>query len=165
MSHRDRSSRFNLLFKQWDYRTIASQYISKTDCHKLCLDIFREFLLHHCSVFIICMGIQNRQLFRCPLFDHTIKGLDDHLAQTLARSHNIRRIDRLIRADQNKSLAAVHHRRIGRLIRSDRIVFDGFAWAVFHQWHMFMSSRMVHNIRFIRLKDRIDSSGIPDRTD
>ena len=164
MSHRDRSSRFNLLFKQWDYRTIASQYISKADCHKLCLDIFREFLLHHCSVFIICMGIQNRQLFRCPLFDHTIKGLDDHLAQTLARSHNIRRIDRLIRADQNKSLAAVHHRRIGRLIRSDRIVFDGFAWAVFHQWHMFMSSCMVHHLWPIRRKYRIDSSGIPNGT-
>ena len=165
MCNCDRTSCCNLLFKQRNYRSIASQHVSKTNCYKFGLDICRKFLFYHCTVFIISMCIQNWQLFRCSVFDHTVKRLDDHLAKSLACSHNICRIDRLICTDQHKSLTAIHHCCICSLVSSDRIVFDGFTRTVFHKRHMLVSSRMVHNIRFIRLKDRIDSSGIPDRTD
>ena len=120
---------------------------------------------HHSSVFIICMCIENRQSFRCLLFDHTIKGLYDHLTETLAGAHDIRRIHRFICTNQNKSLTAVHHCRISCLVSTDRIILNRLTWTVLHQRNMLMCCCMIDDVRTISLKYRIDPSRVSDRSD
>ena len=98
-------------------------------------------------------------------FDLGVETLDDHLAQALRGAHDIGGIDRLVRGDQDKALAAVDHRRVRGLIGSDRIVLDRLVGAVLHQRNMLMSRSVIYDLRPVLLKDIEDLAAVAHRAD
>ena len=166
MCNRNRTSCFNLFTEQWNNRTIAAQYITESDSYKLCLCCFKGFLYLYIYIFILCqMRKKLRDLICFSRLDLGIKRLNDHFAQTLARAHDICRINSLIRTDQHKSFAAMCHGSKGCLIRTNDIIFDRFTRTVFHKRYMLVCGRMIYDIRMELFKYLKNLSAVPDRTD
>ena len=95
----------------------------------------------------------------------TIQRLNDHLADPLAGSHDIGRIHRLVRRDQDKPSGAAGRRRQSRFPGAEDIVLDRFVRRLLHQWHMLVRRRMVNNLGTVLLKDPVDPAGVPHRSD
>ena len=102
---------------------------------------------------------------------HKIRGrmlvhhLDNHLADTLGSSHDVRGIDRLICGNQYETLCAVLVRSHGCLISSEHVVFDRLIWTVFHKRNMLMSCRVVDNVRPVFFKNAVNAVRIAHRAD
>ena len=93
-----------------------------------------------------------------------VKGLDDHLTDTLAGAHNIGWIYRLVGTDHDKPLYAGHSSRLSHLKGTENIVLNRLIGTVFHQRYVLMCCCMVHNIRFIMIKYPVHTVGIPHRS-
>ena len=169
MCNSDRPSRFDLFLEQRDHRSIAPQNIPKTDRHKISrfpLSLFRFHTFFpgsrsHTVIRFFLMPVQIRQDHWSPQFPQPVHSLDHHFTQPLTRSHDIRRIDRLIRTDQHKLLAPALQCRAGSLIRPQDIILYGFTGTRFHQRHMLMCRRMIDHIRSILSKHTVDPPAVP----
>ena len=91
--------------------------------------------------------------------------MDDHLAQALAGAHDIGRIYSLIRGDQHEAFTAMHHGGVSCFIGAERVVFDRFARRILHQWYVFVSSRVINDLRPVRLEQVKDPPAVPYRPD
>ena len=78
-----------------------------------------------------------------------VKGLDDHLTDTLTCTHDISWVHRLIGRNHNKALHAAHSCRLGSLKGSEYIILHRLCRTVLHQRHMLMGCRMIYNIRAV----------------
>ncbi len=94
-----------------------------------------------------------------------VKSLDNHLADPLTRSHDIRGVHRLVCGDHNKPLHAAHRRRLRSLESTEHIVFHSLSRTILHQRHMLMRRRMVHDVRPILGEDIIHPVGVAHRSD
>ena len=94
-----------------------------------------------------------------------VEGLDDHLTDTFACPHDIRRVYCLIRGNEHEFFYPVKGCRLGCLPCPEYIILHRFIGAVFHQGHVFVSRRMVYNIRLIMFKNPVHPVGIAHRCD
>ena len=94
-----------------------------------------------------------------------VKRLNDHLTDTLGRSHHVGGVHRLIGGDHDEFLHAVVCRCLRRLPGSENIIFYCFIGADLHEGHMLMRRRMVHDIRLICRKDLVNPSCISHGSD
>ena len=111
------------------------------------------------------MGEELWNLIGLTLFDLRIEGLDDHLAETLRCTHDIRWIHSLICRDQYESLTAMGHCRIGCLIGSDDIILNRLARTILHQRYMLMCSCMVDDVWSVFFKNLEDLTTISNGAD
>ena len=109
------------------------------------------------------MDIQHREFLRPALLYHSVKGLYNHFTEALAGAHDVGGVHRFVCGNQDKTLAAVRHRGIGRLIGANCIILDGLAGAVFHQGDMLMGSGMVYHIRLIIRKHLVNLAAVAHR--
>ena len=116
-------------------------------------------------IFHSLMRIKLWDFLRLSFLNLLVEGLDNHFTDPLAGSHNVCGIHRLVRGNQDETLAAVRHGRISRLIGSKHIIFDTLTGAVFHEGNMLMCGRMIDDVRVIFCENLEDSAGIPNRTD
>ena len=166
MSDSDRTSLGNLSAEDWYDRTIGTEDIAKSNGDKFCFDVLKLFFITmNAGFFDLRMRKELGNFAGTSLFDHSVKALDDHLAQTLGGTHDIGGIDRLISGDQDKALAAVYHGRIGSFIRANRIVFDCLTGTVFHEGHMLVCGGMIDDLRAIVMKDFKHAPAVADRSD
>ena len=89
-----------------------------------------------------------------------VKGLDNHFADPLTGSHNIRGVHRFVGGDHDKTLYAAHGRRLGRLKGAEYIILYGLCRAVLHQRHMLMGRRMINDVWTVFGKNIVHSVGI-----
>ncbi len=94
-----------------------------------------------------------------------VKGLDDHLADPLAGTHDIGGIYRLVRGDHDEPLRAVHGCGRSRLPCAEHVIFDSLAGAGLHQGHMLMGCCVINDIGTILGKNSIQPVGIAHRSD
>ena len=152
--------------KQRDDRTVAAEHISEPDRDKFRPDTaeyFSRTIL--VGIFVACVGKQLGKLLSLPGLDLCIEALDNHLAQPLAGAHNIGRVDRLVRGNEDEALAAVHHGRICGLIGSDGIVLDGFVRTVLHERYMLVGCGVIDDLRPVFLKHTEYAPAVPDGPD
>ena len=97
--------------------------------------------------------------------DLGVEGLDDHLAQALGGAHDVGGVDGLVRGDEDKTLAAVDHGGVGRLVGADGVVLDGLAGAILHEGNMLMRRSVIDDLRLVLLKDLEHSSAVADGAD
>ena len=169
MGYCHRTAVFNLLFEKRNYRTIASQNISETNCHKFCAKLIFPFPSALEFVFpfsrLVRMGMKRKQQIRFSCFADHIHALNHHLTEAFAGSHDVGGIHGLVRTDQHKPLTSVFQGKVSCFVSANHIVFNGLAGTCLHQRHMLVSSCMVHNIRMIGFKHILHSPAVPDRTD
>ena len=166
MCHRYRSALFDLALEYGNNRTVRAKNVAESNGHKLGFDIFEDLpVTGFIRVFSSAMHIKLRDLICFSCLDLGVEALDDHFAQTLARAHDICRIDSLVCTDEHKPLAAVHHSGIGRFICTDRIVFDCLARAVLHQRDMLVRRGMIYDVRPVIMKDLVHFAAVANRTD
>ena len=94
-----------------------------------------------------------------------VERLHDHLADSLARTHDIRRIHRLVCRNHDELFRVVLCRRHSGFPGAEYIVFDRLVGAVLHQRHMLMRCCMVHNIGMIRFKHIVDPARVAHAAD
>ena len=94
-----------------------------------------------------------------------VEGLNDHLADPFAGSHDVGGIHRLVRGDHHEFSAAVHRCCGSRLPGPEHVVFNGFVGACLHQRHMLVGGRMVYDIRTIFRKNGVHSLRIAHGSD
>ena len=116
-------------------------------------------------IFHSLMRIKLWDFLRLSFLNFLVEGLDNHFTDPLAGSHNVCGIHRLVRGNQDETLAAVRHGRIGGFVGSKHIIFDALTGAVFHEGNMLMCGRMIDDVRMIFCENLEDSAGIPNRTD
>ena len=58
--------------------------------------------------------------------------LNYHLAYSLRRAHNVRRVNRLVRGNLNKGFNSARVRAAGNVERTENVVFNRFVRACFH---------------------------------
>ena len=88
----------------------------------------------------------------------------DLLTHTLARTHDICRIDCFICTDQHKTVAVISDCRKCGFISAKYVVFDRLARTSLHEWHMLVCRRMVDDLRFILFKHTLDSAAVTYRS-
>src|SRR5699024_9795156 len=91
--------------------------------------------------------------------------LNDHLAHSLAGTHDIGWIDRLVRRNQDKSFYTVLVSEFCSIVGSEYIIFDCLIRACLHQRYMFVCCRMENELWMIRGEYLFQTSGIPHRSD
>ena len=160
VGHCDRPAMGDLLFEQRDDAAVAAQHVAEAHRHKLGAGLAHRDRAADLAD-VLRVDEQLRDLVCSPLFYHPVEGLDDHLAQALAGAHDVGGVDRLIGGNQNKSLAAVGHGGVGRLISTDHVVLDGFAGTDLHQRHMLVSRRVVHDLGLILFKHMGNAAAVP----
>ena len=94
-----------------------------------------------------------------------VERLHDHLADSLARTHDIRRGHRLVCRNHDELFRVVLCRRHSGFPGAEYIVFDRLVGAVLHQRHMLMRCCMVHNIGMIRFKHIVDPARVAHAAD
>ena len=125
MSYGYRTAFFNLTFEEWDYGTVASEYVSETYCDVFCS--WNKFLLAnlmHDAILFFTVCVKHWHLVCFSFFDHSVKRLDNHFADTLAGSHDVCWVYRFVCTDQYESLAAVDHGCVSCFICSNGIILD-----------------------------------------
>ena len=94
-----------------------------------------------------------------------IKGLDDHLTESLGRPHNVRRVNSFVCTDEDKTFTAINQSCVSCFICTDGIVLDCLARAVLHQRYMLVGRRVVYDFRAVCLEDFKHQPAVTDRTD
>ena len=89
--------------------------------------------------------------------------LDNHFTDTLGRTHNIRRVDCLIRRNHDKPAHMVPVRCLHDLPGTEHVVFDSLVRACLHQRHMLVCCCVVYNIRLVLCKNIVNALGIAHR--
>ena len=133
------------------------RYGDRSSCH----DLFLK-QRDHTSVASKNIAEAYRHKFRIVML---VEGLDDHLADPLARPHDVGGIHSLIGGDHDKAFGSVHGCCISGLPGSEHIILDSLIRAGLHQRHMLMGCRMVYDLRLIMLKDPVHAVGIPHGSD
>ena len=133
MSHCDRTTILYLFFKTGNYRTITTQYITKTSSDKFGMTFY----------FALTDGISQT--------------LYIDLCQTFRTSHYIGRIYSLIGRNHDHFLSSVFHCHISNLARADNIDQYSFTGIFLHQWNMLVGSGMKNNLRMISLKNHTEA--------
>ena len=162
MGNRDRAAFFDLLFEDGNHRTVGAQDVAEAHSHEFGSDIPESILRDR--IVRSDVGIKRRNLGCSAGFDLFVKRLDDHFAQTLAGTHDVDRIDRLVRADQDEALTAVQHGGIGRAVGAEGIILNGLAGAVFHEGHMLVGRSMVDDLRAVGMENLCQAAAVTDRT-
>ena len=80
-----------------------------------------------------------------------------HFAHTLGSAHDICRVDRLIRRNQDKFGGAVLLCHIGGIVCTENIVLYRLATAVLHERNMLVRRRMKYDIWAVFGKDAVQS--------
>ena len=124
MRYRYRTTMFNLLLEERNYRTVTAEYISEADSYELRPVLVRCGDLAQCNIFLVftMSGVFNQMIGSVSL-DH-IHRLDDLLTHTLARTHDVRRIYRFVRADQHETVTMIPDSCKCRLVSTEHIVLD-----------------------------------------
>ena len=91
--------------------------------------------------------------------------LHDHLAEALGGAHDVRRVHRLVRGDQDELLHARCGCGLRHLISSFHVILDRLIRAVFHERHMLVGRSVEDDVRMIRLHDALHASCIADGPD
>lgn len=78
----------------------------------------------HDAILFFAVCVKHWHLVCFSFFDHSVKRLDDHFADTLAGSHDVCWVYRFVCTDQYESLAAVDHGCVSCFICSDGIILD-----------------------------------------
>lgn len=81
--------------------------------------------------------------------------LHDHLADALARTHDVRRVHGLIRRDEHEGLRAVAVRSLRHMERSEYVIFNGLVRASLHQRHMLVRRSVEHDVRPVLRKQEL----------
>ena len=163
---RNRSTLGNLLFEDRHYRTVAAQHVAEADSDKFGPDICKmDTVFFFLCDFIPEMSKELGDVGCLSGFDLLIKGLDDHLAQALAGTHDVGGVHGLVGGDQHKALTAVRHGGIGGFIGADGVVLDGLVGAVLHKGDVFMGCGVIDDLRAVFLEDLEHPSAVADRTD
>ena len=123
MRYGDRTTVPDLLAENRDDRTVATQYITKTGSHKL------RYPLHF------------------PCLDSLIQTLHIDFTDTLATSHHIGRVHRLVRTYHHKLLGTILHRQVRHDTRTINIVLHRLTRIILHHRHMLVGRCMEHIFR------------------
>ena len=91
--------------------------------------------------------------------------LHDHLTEALGGAHDVRRVHRLVRGDQDELLHARCGRSLRHLIGPFHVILDRLVGAVLHERHMFVGRGVEDDIRMIGLHDALNASCIADGPD
>ena len=162
----DRTALFDLLFEDRDDRAVRVEYIAETYGDELGVRPAEDLA---CAVAVGVLLAVVREELRQPragtVLDRRVEGLDDHLADALRGSHDVRGIDGLVGRDQDESLRAVDHRGVCRLVGADRVVLDALAGAVLHERHVLVRRGVVDDVGLVFLEHAEDPAAVPDRTD
>ena len=166
MGDRDRAALGDLLLEDGHHRAVAAQHIAEADRDKFCPDICKmDAVIFLPCGFIPEMGEELGDVGCLSGFDLLIKGLDDHLAQALAGTHDVGGVDRFVGGDEHKALAVMGHGGIGGLIGADGVVLDGLVGAVLHEGDVFMGRGVIDDLWAIFLKDLEHAAAVADRAD
>ena len=136
--------------------------VGMCDRHRAAL---RDLLLKerdHAAVAAEHVAETHRNEFRIRFAVHH---LHDHLAQTLGSAHDVCRVDRLIRGDQDKFLDAVLDGGLRHLVRAEHVVLDRLVRAVLHQGHVLVRRRVEYDLRPVFAQHNIQTRRIAYRTD
>ena len=165
MCDRNRPAFCNLFPEQRNNRPIRSQNISETDCNETGMRTSRPHLhVFRPTAVYIRMSMHHRKNIFTILIADTVKGLDDHFTQTLAGTHDIRRIHRFVRTDQYKTIHSIFHSSKGCLIGTNHIILYSLTRTVLHKRYMFMCRCMEHDLRTISFKDLHYTPAVTYRT-
>lgn len=94
----------------------------------------------------------------------SVEALNDHLADSLGCSHDVGRIDCFIGRYLYKFFYFPAVCRQDQIVSPKNIIFDCFIRTRLHQWHMFVCSSVINDIRSILSKNRIYSLFITNRS-
>ena len=92
------------------------------------------------------------------------EGLNQHFAQALCAAHNVGRVDGLIGGELHKALYLVLGGGGQQILCAKDVVLDCLTRTAFHERHMLVRSRMVHNLWLVCLEYLIDSPAVTHRT-
>ena len=92
-------------------------------------------------------------------------GLHDHLAQPLARAHDICGVDRLIGRYLNELLHAAGIRGTDEVERTEHVVADGLLRAGLHERDMLVRGGVEHDLGTVALHQAHESRAVADRAD
>ena len=84
-------------------------------------------------------------------------GLDDHLADALGCTHDVRGVDCFVCGNEHELFDFVFLCCQSNVIRAEDVVLDGLIRAVFHERNMLVSRRMEDQLRMIFFKDDVQS--------
>ena len=98
MGNRYRSSFSNLLLKKGNYTAVAAQDVTEANSHKLCPRSFRPLILKP----VLPVIMQQRQRSKVIILADSLHALNNHFAQSLACTHDVCRVDGLVRTDENE---------------------------------------------------------------
>ena len=122
--HRNRAAPLNLLHEQRHHAAIAAENITETD----------------------------RGEHRPAVASVFGQGLDVHFAHALGRAHDIRRIHRFVRRDQNESFNASPEGDLHETVGSYDIVEHGLSRVLLHHRYMLVRRRMKDDLRKVVAK-------------
>ena len=163
---RDWAALLNLLPENGNDRTVGAQDVAESHGHELGFDaaenLSRAVLI--CARFAQ-MCKQLRDFGGAAGLDLGVEGLDDHLAESLAGAHDVGGVHGLVGGDQDKTLTAVDHGSVGRLIGADGVVLDGLTGTVFHEGDVLMGGSVVDDLGMVLFKDLEDTAAVADGTD
>ena len=163
---RHRSAVLDLFLKERNDGAVRAEDVSETHSDELRLNV----LVNVSSAVLVCvlfahMGVDLRDLVRFPRLDFSVKALDDHLAKALGGAHDVGGVDRLVRRDEDKALAAVDHRGVGGLVCANRVVLDRLAGAILHERHVLVRGGVVDDLRVVLFEHIEHLATVADRAD
>ena len=162
----DRTALLDHLAEERDHGAVAAQDVAEADRHELGVDVFEGaagavlvggFRAH--------MGKELRDLRGLTGFDLRVETLDDHLAEALGGAHDVGRIDRLVRRDEDEALTAVDHGGVSRLVGADGVVLDRLARAVLHEGDVLVRGGVIDDLGAVVLEDLPDAAAVADGSD
>ena len=166
MGDSDGAAPGDLVLEPGDDRAVTAQHIAESNCHK-----FRggrcDLANHaaHAAVGILGVDMERGEFIGASIPDLPVKGLDDHFAQTLGSTHDVGGIHGLVRGNQHKAFAAVHHGGVGRLVGADGVVLDGLTGAGLHEGDMLVGRGVVDDLGTILGENLIDPAAVADGAD
>ena len=92
-------------------------------------------------------------------------GLHDHLAQPLARAHDICGVDRLVGRYLNELLHAAGIRGTDEVERTEHVVADGLLRAGLHERNMLVRGGVEHDLGTVAVHQAHESRAVADRAD
>ena len=94
-----------------------------------------------------------------------IIGLNDHLTDALAGTHDIGWINCLIRGNHHKFLHTVPICRLHNLPCAKHVILNCLVRTLFHERHMLMCRCMIDNLRLVMFKNPVHTIRIPHGCD
>lgn len=130
-----RASGCDLLLEERNHTAVAPENVSETDRNKIRPGVLA---VHH---------------------------LNDHLAETLGRAHDVGRVDCLVGGDQDELAHLVRGGGRRGLPGADDVVLDRLVRAVLHQRHMLVRCRVIDDVRPVLAHHMVDAGCVAHGTD